>query len=294
MTAISGIVFENGIRIEDTEHGLLVRQGGLAYVARNWRVAPPTLELFQAAIEAGLPWVIRDQHPAPAARWPNTRGRVHLSFSPSFTGLWSIAVDSFDPKRMDYGKAAFHGNYRQQFVERGIAFAFEKRNTGAGHMEVAREHVLPVLRMLRDFDHSVLNRQHGPRIGKGFIVESELQHALITQWHTTELGRRSKIHQEEYRVDIAISPRRIDILARLHDESGWIVVEIKRHEASIDAVRQVLDYMMALERGDRPLPGTLHGALVAERIPDRVREAARRAGIEAYEAAYPFALRRVV
>ena len=62
------IDFENGIRLEEVEEGLLVKQYNEAYVARKWRLSDNTIELVEAAIESGLRWMIRVQHPQAHAR----------------------------------------------------------------------------------------------------------------------------------------------------------------------------------------------------------------------------------
>ena len=49
---------------------------------------------------------------------------------------------------------------------------------------------------------------------------------------------------------------------------------------------------MVLERDDFAF-GNLNGALIAERIPTRLRSSARRAGIRAYEISFPDSLDRV-
>jgi len=43
---------------------------------------------------------------------------------------------SFGPKQGDYGFGVFNGKYRQQFGHLGMAFKFEGRNKGAGHLVV--------------------------------------------------------------------------------------------------------------------------------------------------------------
>lgn len=131
----------NGILLEEIEEGLLVRQGPEAYVARDWCLSPPVIELVEGAAAAGLNWMIRNNHPRHNARWPNKRGVVYLAFSPTENQQWSLAIDSIRPKAADFGHGVFNGKYHEQFVSRELPFTFEKRNKGAGHLVVTREHV---------------------------------------------------------------------------------------------------------------------------------------------------------
>ena len=99
--------FDQGIEVKQLEDGVLVSQNGQAYVARNWRLDVPVIRLIEQAISAGLGCMIRKDHPRKNARWPNTRGTVYLAFSPSPDHQWSLAIDSFNSVRHDFGQAVF-------------------------------------------------------------------------------------------------------------------------------------------------------------------------------------------
>lgn len=124
--------FPNGIILEEIEEGLLVRQGQEAYVARDWCLTAPVIALVEAALAAGLQWMIRTDHPRRNARWPNRRGVVYLAFSPSRHQQWALAIDTIRPARGDFGHGVFNGKYHGQFAALGLPFSFEKRNKGGG------------------------------------------------------------------------------------------------------------------------------------------------------------------
>jgi len=140
--------YAGGLEVEEVDQGLLVRQGGQGYVARIWKFSSATEELIQAAIAAGLGCMIRDDHPRRNARWPNPRGVVYLAFLPDPTKRWSFAIDTYRPKRRDYGAAVLNGMYHPQFLDPGIPFAFERRNKGAGDLVLARNEVILTIRAL--------------------------------------------------------------------------------------------------------------------------------------------------
>ncbi len=285
--------FDNGIEMEDVDGGLLVRQHGDAYVARGWRLTKPTIELVQTALDSGLRWMIREGHPQSHARWPAGQGRVYLAFSPTREQQWSVAIDTFRDGKGDFSHGAFNGKYHQQFLSHRVPFEFEKRNRGAGHMNVPRDRVLPTLRLMRDLDHSVLYLSRTEAVYEGFALEYDIQRSLLFLWDQTPFGQRHRLVGDEFPVDPGLNPRRIDILARNPKNGDWLVIEVKRAEATIEAVRQIEGYMLTLARRDDFLGGAISGALVAERVPSDVRRAANSAGIEAYEVAYPLELERV-
>lgn len=284
----------NGILLEEIEEGLLVRQGPEAYVARDWCLSPPVIELVEGAAAAGLNWMIRNNHPRHNARWPNKRGVVYLAFSPTENQQWSLAIDSIRPKAADFGHGVFNGKYHEQFVSRELPFTFEKRNKGAGHLVVAREHVLPTLATLSSFNHEVLDLGRVERRHAGFATEYEIQGAILRKWGETPWSKDHTIVQDEYPVDGGLNSRRIDVLAQNSTSGDWLVIEIKRAEANLDAVQQIEDYLLALGRKDEFAFGKLQGVLIAERISASVREAALHSGIAAYEIEWPITLRRVV
>lgn len=286
--------YPNGILVEEVEGGLLVRQRGEAYVARNWQLTAPVERLIQTALESGLGCMIREDHPLRKARWPNARGVVYLAFSAAPELQWSVAIDTFRAGRGDYGHAVFNGKYHTQFVEKGIPFVFEGRNKTSGHLVVARDSVIPTLKALSDFDHSVLALNRTVHQGDGFTTEYVIQHSIIANWEQTPWGERYDIVQDEFPVDGGLTSRRIDILARERLTGDWLIIELKRAEARPAAVDQVADYLLALGQQDKFAHGRLDGVLVAERIPPAVRTLAEAEGVATYEIDWPLNLKRVV
>ncbi|WP_170761143.1 endonuclease NucS domain-containing protein [Ruegeria lacuscaerulensis] len=285
--------FSIGLSIEEVESGLLVQQFGEAYVARNWRLTPPVKQVIETALSSGLTCMIRNDHPRRKARWPNTRGVVYLAFSPERGDQWSLAIDTFHAGRGDFGHAVFNGKYHEQFISAGIPFDFEKRNRTAGHLVVARDLVIPTLRLLSDFDHSVLALNRKTHEGDGFTTEYVIQREILTNWSRTPWGARYDVFQDEFPLDGGLNSRRVDILARDRVTGDWLVIELKRAEAKPAAVHQVTDYLLALGKKDGFAHGRLDGVLVAERIPADVLSVARSENIRTYEASWPLKLTRV-
>lgn len=285
--------YAGDIVVRDVEGGLLVQQNGEGYLAKKWHLSPATDELIRTAIGAGLGCMIRHNHPLKSSRWPITKGAVYLAFSPSPDRQWSIAIDSFNPNRSDYGVAVFNGKYQTQFVAAGLPFSFEARNKGSGHLVVQRQHVLQTLKTLATFDHSVLALNRTPHNGDGYTTEYVLQNKILTNWAATPWAARYDVVRSEYPVDGGLTSRRIDILARDRASGDWLIIELKRAEASTAAVQQVVGYLLTLGTQDAFNEGRLDGAIVAERIPSAVLTAAENEGLTTYEAKWPFAITQV-
>lgn len=285
--------FNGIIEVENVAEGLLVRQSDEAYVARNWQLTAATEELIQTAVDAGLGYMIREDHPRRNARWPNPRGVVYLAFSPTVSGQWSVAIDTFNPRRGDFGFAAFNGKYHEQFLRAGIPFVFEGRNKTAGHLIVARDLALQTIRTVAKFDHSVLALNRISHAGEGFSTEYVIQRQLLENWQQTPWGERYDIVQDEFPVDGGRTSRRIDILARDRVSGDWLIVELKRAEATPDAVLQTSDYLLALAQRDDFAHGRLEAVLIAERFSQRVLDLADDEGVDLWRIEWPLVLSRV-
>ena len=235
--------------------------------------------------------MIRKDHPQAHARWPSGRGRVYLAFSPTREGQWSIAVDSVNAGRDDFGIAVFNGKYRCQFDLRGIPYEFERRNRGAGHLVVDRDRVLPTLQAVAEFDHTVLSLGRSEQTRNGFVREYDIQQALLCGWSKTPFGAQARVIGDEVPVDLGKNPRRVDILARDIETGDYLVIEIKRAEAQSDAIDQLQGYIEGLAKRAEYGESTLRGILIAERVSPAVTKEARAAGIAAYEIEHPFAVR---
>lgn len=237
--------------------------------------------------------MIQEDHPRRNARWPNSRGVVYLAFSPTPGTQWSLAIDTFVPGRQDFTFAVFNGKYQAQFLSTGLPFSFEGRNRGAGHLVVARPNVMSTIKALAKFDHSVLALNRTTHCGDGFTTEYVLQRQILTNWARTPWAERYDLVQDEFPVDGGLTSRRIDILARDRRTGDWLVIELKRAEASIAAVKQVAGYLLALGRRDYFASGRLQGVLVAERFSAAALTVAQNEGVAVYEATWPLALARV-
>ena len=149
------------------------------------------------------------------------------------------------------------------------------------------------LALLGQLDHSVLFLGRFGDAKLGFVTEYDIQRALMFEWTQSPFATTHRIVGDEFPVDPGPNPRRIDILARDRRSGDWLVIEVKRAEAKIDAIRQIEAYILSLGRREDFVGGAITGALVAERVPPAVRKAAGSAGIAAYEASFPLALARV-
>ena len=285
--------------MKDTEHGLMVTQYSDSYIARRWKISKNLVELVQTALDSKLFWLIRDGHPQVHALWPSTKGRAYLAFSPTRDKHWALAIDSVNSSGLDYGKAVFNGKYHEQFLKHGIKFSFEKRNTESGHMEVSRDQVLPIIRKMANFDHSVLYKNKSSTPVNGFSTEYDIQRSILSSWSKTPFAKRFEIIGDEVPVNLGSRNAsrnnlgRIDILAKNIKLNEYLVIEIKRAEAHIEVLDQIKGYLAALRRNAQMSKASIKGVLVAERIPPQVLSSAKKLGFESYKIKYPINLERL-
>ena len=197
-----------GIELKDVEGGLLVQQYDEAYLARGWNLNENVEALVNAALDSGMRWMIRRGHPQAHARWPTGNGRVYLAFSPTRENHWSLAIDSFNEQRGDFGHGVFNGKYVAQFRAERVPFEFEKRNRGSGHLVVKRDHLFDAIRHLKTMDHSVLHLSRESNAGPGFRTEYDIQRSMMLRWCDTPFGKMDLVG-DEVPVDEGPNPHRI-------------------------------------------------------------------------------------
>jgi len=83
-------------------------------------------------------------------------------------------------------------------------------------------------------------------IKSSFVFERHLEDFLVSNWEQTHLARNYKIYEidgvpvgRQYRTETGP----LDILAISHDETDFLVIELKRDRASDEVVGQILRYM---------------------------------------------------
>jgi hypothetical protein len=106
---------------------------------------------------------------------------------------------------------------------------------------------------------------------QSFGLERHLHAFLRDNWNSLDLAKDWEVYSEsgeeagvEYPTDIG----RIDILARRKDQSGWLVIELKREQSADTTVGQVLRYMGWVRRHLADSDQTVSG-LIISRTSDR-------------------------
>jgi len=156
-------------------------------------------------------------------------------------------------------------------------------------MVVDRQHLFDAIRSLKMMDHSVLHFSNKADDRPGFITEYDIQRALMFAWQKTPFGEEGmELIGDEVPVDDGPNPRRIDLLARDKVGDNILIIELKRAEAPLSAVNQVVGYIDALRARADFSSAAIRGAIIAERIPEPVRDAARANGLTTYEISWPF------
>ena len=279
------------IKLSNVEDGLLIRQGELAYVAKNWRRTAAVEELFSTAVAAGLPWAIQQGHPRTNSLWPTGRGVVYVSFAIRFDLQWSVAIDTYNAAASNYSFAVFNGKHRIALQAAQVPFTPEKRNLTAGHLTVRRELVLSALKVVGSDNPDAVSLNRTPEGVDGFGTEYALQRELIQNWsHTPFFKSGFKFLSDEYPLDAGRTSRRIDIIAE-HNDGRILILELKRHSAPPSAVDQVCGYKEALRNDPRFLGKRVDAAIIAPRFSSETVTKAAIMNVPLWEADWPLALK---
>ena len=108
-----------------------------------------------------------------------------------------------------------------------------------------------------------------------FVLEKYLEEFLVSNWESTELGKRYDIYQDENGTgqQFLIDSGRIDILAVSKDGKELLVVELKKGRASDSVVGQIARYMGYVTTELAGKDQTVRGVIVALEDDQRLRQA---------------------
>ena len=110
-----------------------------------------------------------------------------------------------------------------------------------------------------------------------FGLERHLHDFLRDNWEQTSLGKDWVLYGEpgdeapgyEYPCDVG----RIDLLAKHREQPKWLVVEVKRNQASDTTVGQVLRYMGWVKNNLAMKDDEIRGMIIAREVDDALRYA---------------------
>ena len=279
--------FRFGITLEDCPEGIIVKQDQISYIARGWQITNEVIEMVDCCLDAGMRWMIRENHPQRGNLCPNKQGVVYLAFSPTRENHWSMAIDSFNSKRLTFGDGVFNGKYHSQFNKYKIPFHFEKRNKSSGHLIVKRNNLFLAIKKLIILDHSVLYFKKKERVNNiGFILETDIKRFIILNWKKTPFADQELI-RDEYPVTNGFNPERVDLLAFNKKSKSYSVIELKRAEALIGDLDQVEGYCKKLKEKNEFKNYSFDPVLIAERISDKIKQKASQKKILTYEIKWP-------
>lgn len=111
---------------------------------------------------------------------------------------------------------------------------------------------------------------------QSFGLERHLHAFLQDNWDRTSLAADWAIHTEdgdEVGVEYQTSVGRIDVLARHRRENRWLVIELKRSQASDQTVGQVMRYMGWVKSNLAKRGGGVEGLIIARSGDEQIRYA---------------------
>ena len=92
-----------------------------------------------------------------------------------------------------------------------------------------------------------------------FALEEHLEDFLVKNWASTELGKKYEIIEQQYKTYTGF----IDILAISKDKKEYLVVELKKGQASDNVVGQILKYIGDIQEDLVKRGQKVRGAIIA-------------------------------
>jgi len=112
---------------------------------------------------------------------------------------------------------------------------------------------------------------------QAFGLERHLHHFLFDNWNKIPLGKQWDLYEEdgevvgyEYNTN---EIGKIDLLAKHKSQPRWLVIELKRQQASDDTVGQVLRYMGWVAEELASEGETVQGLIIAHEVDAKIRYA---------------------
>ena len=259
------------------EEGVRIYQRGDDYLAKSWRLGPSVVEAIDTALRHGLTALLQNGHPQASKRGKQGDGAVYISFARAENEYWVMTLNERSPsnpkRRWDVTSVLINKTYRHVLKEAGILFAIEPfRN--ASNVMVAVEHLDSALRACVRFAdaHAVRSGRRGlTGVYPGFRDEADIERWLMENLGKAQLGRSVDIIGRQVQVEAGI----IDILLRDSTTGGLIILEVKQGRAQRrDVESQLARYVNSPMIRNQALGKPIVGCLIAEAVPQAVREAA--------------------
>ena len=260
---------EHSLDLSDTARGVLVRQDGDAYVAKDWVLSESVMKVVETALRYGLACMIQNRHPQPSKREPMGDGAIYLSFARRSTEYWVLGLNDNAGlnrhSRSSVQRVLFNKNYRHALIQADIPFQVEKfRN--ASNIEVPFQHLEDAVKACLPYLDT-----HAHQRGKsgvegdypGFRDEADIERWLMEHTDDKTFGRALSIVGRQVRTEVGI----IDILARDNESDNFVVIEVKQGRAQPVHVEEQLtrylssEYMAQLSKG-KPTVGVLVAELM--------------------------------
>ncbi|RMF92411.1 MAG: DUF91 domain-containing protein [Candidatus Schekmanbacteria bacterium] len=267
---------EHDLTIEQIGRGLLISQGGDSYVAKEWRLTQPVIDMIELALKYGLVCLIQNGHPQTSKREPKGDGAEYISFARKPNELSPVVLNANSPSnkkyRTDVKQVLFRKHYRHVLKQADIPFKVENfRN--ASNIEVPVEYVEEAIKACQPYFDI-----HAPKKGKrgiageypGFRDEADIERWLMENLDDNSFDRRIQVIDRQVRVEGGI----IDILIKDKDSGGLVILEVKQGRAQpVHVEEQIPRYLTSPYIQNLANGKPVTGCLVAELIESSVKKA---------------------
>lgn len=271
------------LETEGSDQGIIVRQAGSTYLARNWGLTDQVEHFVSSCVDAGLGCFIRHSHPKVSNRG---NGVHYLCASRSVDERWVVGIDQFSPKARQPGdkiqRLIVESHYRLALDQAGLPWDWQSSSAKNIHVPFDQlgRLLTAVAPWVEDIEKGLGTRRwEQVKAHIGFVTEAVLESWMIDAWHTLPFAHEIEL--------VGNQIRRVDIVGRVRHSGETVLFELKRVPADLGTLAQLSRYVAKQHERERGGRSSLWGAIVAPAFSREIVEATAAAD-------YPLALWRYV
>jgi hypothetical protein len=246
------------LELEASADGIILRQNGSAYLAREWALTEQVDSFVEACVDAGLGCFIRHSHPKVSNR---ANGVHYLCASRAADERWVVGIDQYSPKARKTGdqiqRLIVENHYGFALQRAGLRIDWQSSSANNIHVPFSElAHLLTVLAPVVDDVEKNLGTKRWEEIKSriGFVTEAVLESWMLATWDTLPFAHEISL--------VGNQINRVDIVGRTR-LGERVLFELKRKPADLATLAQISGYLARDDAGSVPAARPAWGAIVA-------------------------------